>query len=277
MDNHPAPPPITNLTPVFIGNLIESGLLGILTIQVVVFLQRPVSGWDKLVCVGLWCMTLLHLVSAVQFAYESIFVYKGDLTGVPTPWNYSLAAVLDLFISNLTQIFYAVRLWKLFKKTYYRNALFIFLGLLIGLGLSLDACESLISPVMHETLQDTIRLDVPYKLSKVSEIYLLLTVDFKWAVMLAFTLASVIDCILSASLIIMLYNSNQRLDWTDSQLNVILAYAVNSGALASLFSITCPLTYIILPESFIFLSLRYILVPLYFNSLLAMLNAQHYL
>ncbi|KAK1222214.1 hypothetical protein PQX77_014944 [Marasmius sp. AFHP31] len=103
------------------------------------------------------------------------------------------------------------------------------------------------------------------------------SVATQWAVMLSFGLTPAIDCILSATLVVMLHKTNKRLDWTDNQFYIVLAYVVNSGALASLFAITCPFAYILMPLSFVFLALRYVLTALYLNSLLAMLNAQHYL
>ncbi|KAK1228814.1 hypothetical protein PQX77_008133, partial [Marasmius sp. AFHP31] len=118
---------------------------------------------------------------------------------------------------------------------------------------------------------------MPYRFSRVPQFYGLLSIDFGWAVTLAFGLTSVIDCTLSASLVVMLHKANKRLDWTDNRFYVALAYVVNSGALASVFSITCPFAYNFMSTNFIFLALRFVLTALYLNSLLAMLNAQHYL
>ncbi|KAK1217859.1 hypothetical protein PQX77_019479 [Marasmius sp. AFHP31] len=67
------------------------------------------------------------------------------------------------------------------------------------------------------------------------------------------------------------------MDWTDNQFFVILAYAVNSGALASIFSITCPIAYALMPGNFVWLALRNVLTALYLNCLFAMLNAKQYL
>ncbi|KAJ8073138.1 hypothetical protein PM082_020006 [Marasmius tenuissimus] len=257
MDGPPIPG-LPGLNPLFIGNLFEASLFGIATIQVMVFLQRPVSRWEKLACVILWCSTLLHLIAVIQFTYENIFIHEGDLREVHTPWNYSLSAVLDLLISPLTQIVYAFRLWKIIKRTYFRTFLFAILGLLLAFSLSLA-------------------IYVPYRISGVPMIMGVLTIDFKWAVALDFCLTAVIDCILSATIVVMLYRTNKRLDWTDSQFYVFVAYVVNSGALASLFSIIPPIMYLTLPLELVFLPFRFVLTALYFNSLLAMLNAQYYL
>ncbi|ESK85250.1 hypothetical protein Moror_11372 [Moniliophthora roreri MCA 2997] len=63
---------------------------------------------------------------------------------------------------------------------------------------------------------------------------------------------------------------------TDKSLDVILAYALNTGILASFFSLTCPIVYSLMPDNLVFLCLRIILTGLYVNSLLAMLNARYY-
>ncbi|KAK1225425.1 hypothetical protein PQX77_011650 [Marasmius sp. AFHP31] len=251
-------PVLQALGPVFIGNLFEAGLIGIVTVQAMVYVQRPVSVWDKLICGALWLLTFLHLVAIVDFSFGSIFVHNGNLAR-PIPWSYLLAAILDLLIANITQVFYGVRLWRIIRRPYYRAFLFTILGLLLAVNLVLDVY-------------------IPYRLCRtVPQIGGLFDINFKWAVGLAFSLTSAIDCILSVTLVFTLYKSTKRVDWTDNQFYVVLAYVVNSGALPSLFSITCPLAYILLPKSLIFLALRNILTALYFNSLLAMLNAQQYL
>ncbi|KAJ8073140.1 hypothetical protein PM082_020008 [Marasmius tenuissimus] len=250
--------PLSSLSSIFISNLFQTSLVGIVTIQVLVFLQRPVSGWDKLVCVTLWFLTLLHLISVVQFTYESVFVHEGDLSEVSTPWSYLVGAVLDQLISTVTQIFYAVRLWKIMKRKFFRTILFTILGLLLAVSLVLDVY-------------------VPYQLSQVPKISGMLSITFRWAVMLALTLTSAIDCTLSATLVVTLYTANKRSDWTDNQLYIVVAYLVNSGAVASALSIVPPFAYMLMPENFIFLALRFVLTALYLNCLLAMLNAQHYL
>ncbi|KAJ8073194.1 hypothetical protein PM082_020063 [Marasmius tenuissimus] len=246
------------LGPVFIGNIFETCLVGMVTIQAVVFLMRPVSRWDKVMCIGLWFLMFLHLMSIVRFSYESIFVSNGKIGGKPIGWDYSVAAVLDLLIANITQIFYAVRLWKIIRNPYYRFSLFSILGLLLAFSIGLD-------------------IYIPYKVHNVRQIPDLLHIDFQWAVIVTFSLTPVIDGILSVALIISLIKTNKRMDWTENQFFVILAYAVNSGALASIFSITCPIAYALMPGNFVWLALRNVLTALYLNCLFAMLNAKQYL
>ncbi|KAF9254343.1 hypothetical protein L218DRAFT_838599, partial [Marasmius fiardii PR-910] len=97
------------------------------------------------------------------------------------------------------------------------------------------------------------------------------------AVTVSFSNTAVIDCVLSITLISHLYKANKRIDWYFSHYYVIVAYVINSGAFASLLSITCPLAFGLNSTSLVFYVLRTVLVGLYANSLLAMLNAQHYL
>ncbi|KAL0062746.1 hypothetical protein AAF712_010368 [Marasmius tenuissimus] len=84
------------LGPVFIGNIFETCLVGMVTIQAVVFLMRPVSRWDKVICISLWLLMFLHLMSIVRFSYQAIFVWNGDARKKPIGWDYSIAAVLDI-------------------------------------------------------------------------------------------------------------------------------------------------------------------------------------
>ncbi|EEB89229.1 hypothetical protein MPER_12699 [Moniliophthora perniciosa FA553] len=120
------------------------------------------------------------------------------------------------------------------------------------------------------------RLKHIYTAESVRNLEALSKVDFAWAVKLDFSATSLIDFTLSIALVHSLAMSGKRLDWTDKNLDVILAYALNTGILASFFSLTCPIVYSLMPNNLIFLCLRIILTGLYVNSLLAMLNARYY-
>jgi len=57
---------------------------------------------------------------------------------------------------------------------------------------------------------------------------------------------------------------------------VLAAYALNTGIIASFFSLTCIIAYILMPRNLIFLALKIVLTGLSVNSFLAMLNARFY-
>ncbi|KAJ8073172.1 hypothetical protein PM082_020041 [Marasmius tenuissimus] len=246
------------MKPIFIGNIFQSCLVGMVTTQALVFLGRPVSRWNKVICIIIWSLMILHLISIVTFSYKAIFVSKGNMEGAPIGWDYSLMAILDLLIANITQIFYAVRLWKVMKNPRSRLVVFSFLGLLLAFSLGLD-------------------IYIPVEVHRVPEITKLLHINFKWAVIVSFFLTPAIDSIVSVALIISLHKTETRMDWTDNQFFVVIAYVVNTGAIASIYSIICPIAYVRMPDNFVWLALRNVLTPLYLNCLFAMLNAQHYL
>ncbi|PIL29372.1 hypothetical protein GSI_09423 [Ganoderma sinense ZZ0214-1] len=56
---------------------------------------------------------------------------------------------------------------------------------------------------------------------------------------------------------------------TDSVINVLLLYTVNTGLITSVFALACFITYAAMPTNYVFLTLYFPLSKLYFNALLA--------
>ncbi|KAI3615728.1 QCR6 subunit6 of the ubiquinol cytochrome-c reductase complex [Moniliophthora roreri] len=264
----------------FIGGVIQIFLFAVASVQTFIFFKansetHHVNKWMVFL---LWLLAVLHVVSVIHVIFFYLVTSGGKIDG-PLVWSYVSETSLEvggvwdgsncklttfqLLLTNLTQILYAMRLWQLMRGIVQRLILFTALGCLIGLNLGESALYHFPG-------------DIPLRVSQVPTIGGLSNVDFAWAVKLDFSATSLIDFILSIALVHNLAKPGKRLDWTDKSLDVILAYALNTGILASFFSLTCPIVYSLMPDNLVFLCLRIILTGLYVNSLLAMLNARYY-
>ncbi|KAF8067688.1 hypothetical protein FPV67DRAFT_1150785 [Lyophyllum atratum] len=116
---------------------------------------------------------------------------------------------------------------------------------------------------------------IPLQVSHVRNIPSLAFVE-SWAPTLDFCASSVIDFWLSFSLIYCLAKSGKRLDWADTGAVVLAAYALNTGIIASVFSLLPLITFAAMPDNLIFFAFKIVLTGLYVNSFLAMLNSRHY-
>ncbi|KAF8876719.1 hypothetical protein BD779DRAFT_1559523 [Infundibulicybe gibba] len=82
------------------------------------------------------------------------------------------------------------------------------------------------------------------------------------------------DSVIATTLCVALWRSRTGFPRTDSIVNTLILYTINTCDFCSL---TCFITYAVWPHKFIFLGFFFLLNKLYFNSLLAILNGQDHL
>lgn len=242
----------------FIADLIAIFLFGIATVQSAIFFKTNlrVPYLNKLTVLVLWLLNGLHVVITTHVTYFYLVTVNGDAL-VPLVWSYIASSVLELFLTNATQILYSIRLWQLLKDNTYRALVFIPVGALIAFCLAMN-------------------IYVPFQLSFVENIPALANINFPWAVILDFSASSIIDFVLSLSLIYCLAKSGKKLDWADKSATVVAAYVLNTGIIASIFSLFCIVIYVVMPNNLIFFAFKIVLTGLYINSFLAMLNSRFY-
>jgi len=82
------------------------------------------------------------------------------------------------------------------------------------------------------------------------------------------------DILIAVSLCIALSRSRTGLKKTESVINVMMMYTINTSLLTTICSGACFITYAVWPDALTFISIFYSLAKLYFNSLLATLNSR---
>lgn len=85
----------------------------------------------------------------------------------------------------------------------------------------------------------------------------------------------VADVLIAGALCYSLSSSRTGFKKTDTLVNTLMAYAINSCLLTSVCAAACLITYAIWPEEFIFIGIFLCLNKLYFNSMLATLNNRY--
>jgi len=91
---------------------------------------------------------------------------------------------------------------------------------------------------------------------------------------MAFGSGVVADTIIAAALCIVLTTRRTGFRQTDSLVNVLMVYTINTGVMTSVVAILCLVLFAIMPHNYIFLALFFNLSKLYLNALLATLNAR---
>ncbi|PPQ94270.1 hypothetical protein CVT25_004927 [Psilocybe cyanescens] len=206
----------------------------------------------------LWIRILdvFHLSLVIHAVYTYAVSGFGNSTGLLSiPW------------------LYAMRVWLL--GGYHRGVLgyivasvvvagFVRLAF-IGLNGSLDSssywCDTILLDVADIICSYTV--DTIPELEKIS-----------WVIDAALGTSTAIDFVITAAMCYYLRKSKGGITRLNSRISVIMQYSLSSGLLTSACSLSAMFTYILLPNTFIFIALEFLVTKLYVGSFIAMLNAR---
>ncbi|KAJ8581619.1 hypothetical protein M405DRAFT_751470, partial [Rhizopogon salebrosus TDB-379] len=93
------------------------------------------------------------------------------------------------------------------------------------------------------------------------------------------TLATIalVDFIIASSLCYIFATSRTGFSSMDSFLTKLMVYTINTGCLTSICSMTAIITCAVMPRTFIYMAVEFLVAKLYVNSFLALMNARYYL
>ncbi|KAJ3553143.1 hypothetical protein NM688_g3771 [Phlebia brevispora] len=119
-------------------------------------------------------------------------------------------------------------------------------------------------------------IGILYRGPRIKAKYVAKFVGARWLVYSTITTGAVADVMIASSLCFMLWTRRTGLSHsrTDSMVNTLMLYAINTGALTSCLAVVAVIMFAIMPDNDIYLGLLFVLPKLLFNSLLANLNAR---
>ncbi|KAH9848437.1 hypothetical protein C2E23DRAFT_889091 [Lenzites betulinus] len=97
---------------------------------------------------------------------------------------------------------------------------------------------------------------------------------FTWLISAGFGCAVGADVVLTSSLICVLQRRRTGFKSTDSMIDVLIVYTINTGLLTGLFSLLSLIFAVVDPNNFIYIGLNMISTRCYANSVLAVLNSR---
>ncbi|KIK44982.1 hypothetical protein CY34DRAFT_802058 [Suillus luteus UH-Slu-Lm8-n1] len=99
----------------------------------------------------------------------------------------------------------------------------------------------------------------------------------QWPSVMAMSTATVLDIVITSSMWYLLANSRTGFSATDCLITRLMFYTINSGCLTSISALLSIIMCTVMPHSFIFLSIQFIMAKLYVNSYIALLNTKYYM
>ncbi|KAI0767391.1 hypothetical protein C8Q74DRAFT_1280112 [Fomes fomentarius] len=95
-----------------------------------------------------------------------------------------------------------------------------------------------------------------------------------WMVSIFYGVAVLVDILLTTTLIAVLLKSRTGFRRTDSAIEVLILYSINTGLLTSIVGLVCFVFAIIIPGNLVYIGVSIIGTKLYANSVLAVLNSR---
>ncbi|KAF8070023.1 hypothetical protein FPV67DRAFT_1651593 [Lyophyllum atratum] len=238
-----------------IGLCVSCTVFGILTTQVFLYFRRyPADRLFYKVLVGIiWTLEVVDQIFIIHFVYYYSVTHFGDLHALfagNVIWCVLTEVALAALVGILVKACYAMRVWR------FSNQNIFITGAIV---LSIVAQFVFATLYVVKSFQWN-RFDLTMKLKTYA----------------AFSLASGVftDMITAGALAYFLRRMRTGFKTSNSLVNRLTVYAINTGAITSTISLSTLLLYNLKPEEFYFMAFYFVLAKFYAISLLCTLNTR---
>ncbi|KAG1724679.1 hypothetical protein EDB19DRAFT_295855 [Suillus lakei] len=240
-----------------IGVILAAVLFGVTNVQAFIYFQthsKTGLTFYKLVVVWLWILDALHLALIVHSIYFYLvinFANIGALTEIV--WSSKLQSVVGVLIISGEHFLYVHRIWIV------NNGRSRALPIMVGIAVALTS--GLAIAIVWREYQFHVIMDA---------------IDIEWALYIYFGAVAFVDVLIASSLCYLLATSRTGFSRTDLVITKLMDYILNTGCLTSMCSMIAVITYIAMPNDYIYEAVEFLLLKLYVNSYIALLNAGYY-
>ncbi|KAI8996243.1 hypothetical protein BD414DRAFT_408500 [Trametes punicea] len=282
------PEPNLHLDPtygaLFIGVLLSAVLFGVTMLQTFVYFQQYPSDrpWRKFAVSWLCFLDALHLALSAHFVYHylvSNYANPDALSHIV--WSFKLRIVIDALVVCSVHTLYTLRLWTLLaiddhlapfgqearrwsqqKVTVHASAtLWVMRRIVPWLVYNRrHVSHHALLPVM---CYETIKLDLFIDL-----------LHAPWATFVPLGSSTVIDAVIASSLCYFLARCRPQSEPRNGPIKTLIVYTVNTGIITSFCSLITIFMMVAYPRTFIPIAIEFLIIKLYINSYMAMLNAR---
>ncbi|KAG2355644.1 hypothetical protein BDR07DRAFT_1364979 [Suillus spraguei] len=247
----------TTFGALFIGINIAAILFGLNNVQALIYFQTHRGTgmtFYKLAIIWLWILDALHLTFIVHCVYYYLVIKYANLNVfTEIVWSFKLQIVFEVFIIYGIHLLYVYHIW-LFSQ---------------GRSRILPIAVAIIT-----TLTSAVGIVLIWAIYQCHVFSDLLKIE--WFTFITLGTITFADVVIASSLCYLLTTSRTGFSGTDSLITKLMVYVISTGCLTSVFSMAAMITCAVMPTNFIFLAVEVLLVKLYVNSYLALLNARYY-
>lgn len=236
----------------YIGNILAALLYGFTNVQMYLFFTHYNDGVIlRLLVTFLWVLDTVHLALICHTIYFYAVTNFANPLAMLSVTKSIMAHVIITGISDVTvRGIFAYRVWLVSQGKKLLVASIVVPTLLCFAG-------SIAFPIRG------LQIGTYAGFAQIS-----------WILYSAFVTGVVADSIIAAALCYNLARRRTGVRRTDSIVQVLMIYSINTGVLTSLCALCVLVMYATMPSNFVFIAFYFVLPKLFLNSLLATLNAR---
>ncbi|KAH8110221.1 hypothetical protein DFH11DRAFT_1547710 [Phellopilus nigrolimitatus] len=254
MSSAPAVPALDNtFGALYLSSVITMGLWGAGTVQLYYYFNKYVKDawWLKLHVALVWAVDTAHQALVIH----SVYIYLIKEYGNPAYLAHLERSLLDSiiltgFICAQVQVIFIMRIWRLSNK-----------------NIALTSIVTLL--VIAQFTSTCVYYGRAYHFTEFAELETIFTITRTINILTALADASV-----AGVLITLLHKSRTGFRKSETMINRLILFTVNTGLITGLCAITSLITGIVLPNTFVYIFFYLCISRLYVNSLFATLNSR---
>ncbi|KAG1762553.1 hypothetical protein EDD22DRAFT_969953 [Suillus occidentalis] len=260
----------------FIAVTLSALLFGLTNVQIFIYFQtQRNTGMTpfKLIVIWLWILDALHLALIVHCIYYYLVTKYANFNALTEiVWSFKLQLILDVFIVPTVHFSYIYRIWIVSKS---RSRVLPAVSTCIVVVLT--GGGSVTGNALHSILNIFPGISVPVFMAQYHCHVFRDIVAIEWTAYLTLGSVTFSDIVIASSLCYLLATSRTGFSSTDSFITKLVSYIISTDYLTSVCSMIAVITCAVMPKNFIFLSIEFIVIKLYVNSFMALMNARYYL
>jgi hypothetical protein len=200
----------------------------------------------------LWFLDAFHMSLVIHAVWQYVIAGFGDAAGLLViQWSVQLQVTVNVIVILMVHCLYTLRVWKL--SGYHHGVLRYIAVSVVAAGFAIGLFLS------YKVFQAKLYSDLD---------------DMAWVISAALGTSTAIDFFIAAAMCWYLHKSRGVASRLNSRIDLVMQYSLSSGLLTSACSLSAMFTYLLLPNTFVFLGLEFMLTKFYVGSFLAMLNAR---
>ncbi|KAG1723227.1 hypothetical protein EDB19DRAFT_1916228 [Suillus lakei] len=241
----------------FIGVVVAAILFGVTNVQAFIYFQTH-SGTGltlyKLVVIWLWILDALHLALIVHSVYFYLVINFANVSALTEiVWSSNLQAVVGVLIISGAHLLYVHRIWIVSRGRSRAWPIMVGIAVVLTSGV---AIAILWREYQFHVISDATKIE--------------------WELDIYFGAVAFVDVLIASSLCYLLATSRTGFSRTDLFITKLMGYILNTGCLTSVCSLTAIITYAMMPNNYICEVVEFVMLKLYVNSYIALLNAGYY-
>ncbi|KAG1733036.1 uncharacterized protein EDB91DRAFT_651993 [Suillus paluster] len=241
----------------FIAAVLAIILFGVTNVQAFIYFQtHRGTGMTlyKLAVVWLWMLDALHSALIVHGSYYYLVANYANIAALQKLlWSSKLQIPVDTMIIWGVYFLYVHRMWIVSKGRPRALPITVGIFVVLGLGVGISLNWAIYNVQVSKDL-----------------------IKIVWATYSTLGTISFLDVLIASSLYYLLATSRSGFSSTDSFITRLMSYIISTGCLTSVFSLTAIITCAVMPKTSIFIGVEFLMVKLYINSYIALLNARYY-